>query len=186
MKIQITTDKFHQDNHTTCADSFKSTEYTSLSDCNTEACEQTNRTLRRISSSSTKMNTALFLRSISLFLGYHNLKNNSILWTPSTLMYLIYVPTNLQFILHYSVDWIHNNDLLVRLRTSLGFPSEGVFKMSPKIPHWGCPLNVFVIVIVFVFVFVVVFLLVRSRFLIALIKCLKGQKSQRLLFEGVL
>ena len=75
-------------------------------------------------------------------------------------------------------DWIHNNELLVRLRTSLGLPSEGVLKMSPKIPHWGCSLNVFVIVLVFVFV--VVFLLVRSCFLITLIKCLKGQKSQRL------
>ena len=72
-------------------------------------------------------------------------------------------------------DWIHNNELLVRLRTSLGLPSEGVLKMSPKIPHWGCSLNVFVIVLVFVFV--VVFLLVRSCILIALIKCLKGQKS---------
>ena len=78
-------------------------------------------------------------------------------------------------------DWIHNNELLVRLRTSLGLPSEGVLKMSPKIPHWGCSLNVFVIVLVFVFV--VVFLLVRSCILIALIKCLKGQKSQGLLFE---
>ena len=59
-----------------------------------------------------------------------------------------------------------------------------------KIALWRCSLNVFVIVFVivfvFVFVFVVVFLLVRSCFLITLIKCLKGQKSQRLLFEGVL
>ena len=49
-------------------------------------------------------------------------------------------------------------------------------------------LNVFVIVtvIVFVFVLVAVFLLVRSCFLIALITCLKGQKYQRSLFEGVL
>ena len=37
-------------------------------------------------------------------------------------------------------------------------------------------LNAFVIVIFFVFVFVVVFLLVRSCFLITLIKCLKGHK----------
>ena len=50
-----------------------------------------------------------------------------------------------------------------------------------KIALWRCSLNVFVIVIVFVFVFVfvVVFLLARSCFLITLIKCLKGQKSQR-------
>ena len=43
-------------------------------------------------------------------------------------------------------------------------------------------LNVFVIV----FVFVVVFLLVTSCFLITLIKCFKGQKSQRSLFGGSL
>ena len=55
-----------------------------------------------------------------------------------------------------------------------------------KIALWRCSLNVFVIVFVIVFVFAVVFLLVRSCFLITLIKCLKGQKSQRSLFEGIL
>ena len=45
---------------------------------------------------------------------------------------------------------------------------------------------VFVIVFVFVFAFVIVFLLVRSCPLITLIKCLKGQKSLGLLFEGAL
>ena len=54
-----------------------------------------------------------------------------------------------------------------------------------KIALWRCSLNVFVIVFVIVFVFAVVFLLVRSCFLITLIKCLKGQKSLGLLFEGV-
>ena len=52
---------------------------------------------------------------------------------------------------------IHNNELMVRLGT-----------------------------FVIVFVFVVVFLLVRSCFLITLIKYLKVQKSQMLLFEGAL
>ena len=51
-----------------------------------------------------------------------------------------------------------------------------------KIALSGCSLNAFVIVIVFVFVF----LLVRSCFIITLIKCLKGHKYQRLLFQGVL
>ena len=74
MKIQITTDKFHQRNHQKCAESFKTTEYPSLSNCNSQACEQTNRTLRRISSSSTFMNIELFLKSIALFLGYQNMK----------------------------------------------------------------------------------------------------------------
>ena len=61
-----------------------------------------------------------------------------------------------------SLNWmsqIHNNELMIRL---------GAF------------------VIVIVLVFIVVFLLVRSCFLIALIKCLKVQKSQILLFEGAL
>ena len=50
-----------------------------------------------------------------------------------------------------------------------------------KIAFWSCSPNVFVIVIVFV----IVFLLVRSCFLTTLIKCLKGQKSQRSIIEGV-
>ena len=49
------------------------------------------------------------------------------------------------------------------------------------IAFWRCSINVFVFVIVivfvFVFVFVIVFFLVRSCFLITLIKCLKGDKS---------
>ena len=55
-----------------------------------------------------------------------------------------------------------------------------------RIALWRCSLNVFVFVIVFVFVyvFVIVFFLVRSCLLITLIKCLKGQKSLGLLFEG--
>ena len=44
-----------------------------------------------------------------------------------------------------------------------------------KVTLLGCSLNVFVFV----------FLLVRSCLLITLIKCLKGQKSLGLLFEGV-
>ena len=73
MNIQITTDKFHEENHQKCAESFKTSEYPNLSDCNSEACEQTNRILRRISSSSTYMNIEIFLKSISLFLGYQNM-----------------------------------------------------------------------------------------------------------------
>ena len=53
-----------------------------------------------------------------------------------------------------------------------------------KIAPWRCSLNVFVNV--FVFVFLVVFLLVRSCFLITLIKCPNGQKAQSSLFGGIL
>ena len=45
---------------------------------------------------------------------------------------------------------------------------------------------VIVIVFVIVFVFFFVFLLVRSRLLITLVKCLIGHKSKGSLFEGVL
>ena len=73
MKLQITTDKFHEVNHKTCCDSFKSSEYAALSNCNTQACEQTNSKLRYISSSCTYMNPALFMRAITLYLGYQNM-----------------------------------------------------------------------------------------------------------------
>ena len=48
-------DRFHQCNHTTCCDSFKSSEYGSLLKINTEAAEQTNSVLRRITTSTTYM-----------------------------------------------------------------------------------------------------------------------------------
>ena len=83
----------------------------------------------------------------------------------------------------YGRVWIHNNELMFRLANSLGLLFDGVFLMSSKVSLWGCSLNVFVIIIVFVFVVV---LLVRSCFPITLIKCLKGKKSQRLLFKGAL
>ena len=62
-----------------------------------------------------------------------------------------------------------------------------LLKKVSEIALWRCSLNVFAIfiVIVFVFVFVVVFLLVRSCFLITLMKCVKCQKSQRSHFEGI-
>ena len=52
--------------------------------------------------------------------------------------------------------------------------------------HWRYSLNVFVIAIVFAFVFLVVFLFARLCFPITLIKYLKGQNTQRSLFEGFL
>ena len=52
-----------------------------------------------------------------------------------------------------------------------------------KVALWRCSSYVFVFVIVFVFVFV--FFLVRSCLLIALITCLKGHKSLRVLYGSV-
>ena len=55
MRIKICSDRFHQCNHTTCCDSFKSSEYGSLLKINTDAAEQTNSVLRRLTTSTTYM-----------------------------------------------------------------------------------------------------------------------------------
>ena len=73
MKLQMTVDKFHQSNHTSCGESFKSTEYASLNGKNTQSCEQTNAKLRQISTSCTFMNPDLFMTAIKMYLGYQNL-----------------------------------------------------------------------------------------------------------------
>ena len=69
MSLTITTDRFHQCNHKSCSDSFRSTEYSSLENINTEACEQTNSALRRVSSSTTYMSPIMYMRSLTLFLA---------------------------------------------------------------------------------------------------------------------
>ena len=73
MKLQMTVDKFHQSNHTSCGESFKSTEYASLNGKNTQSCEQTNAKLRQISTSCTFMNPDMFMTAIKMYLGYQNL-----------------------------------------------------------------------------------------------------------------
>ena len=73
MEIQIKTEKFHESNHTTCAESFKSSEYYDLDNSNTQACEQTNSKLRSIATSCAFMNPDLFMKAILLYLGYHNI-----------------------------------------------------------------------------------------------------------------
>ena len=42
MSLTITTDRFHECNHTSCSAAFKSSEYSSLENINSEACEQKN------------------------------------------------------------------------------------------------------------------------------------------------
>ena len=69
------------------------------------------------------------------------------------------------------------------------FITIGQTQTFSRIAIRGCSLNISknVFAIVFVFVFVVVFLLGQVMFShhSDQIKCLKGQKSQRLLFEGI-
>ena len=73
MGLQITCDKFHESNHTACGDCFKSSEFISLSEKNTQACEQTNAKLRTIASSCTFMNPDMYMRALVLYLGYQNM-----------------------------------------------------------------------------------------------------------------
>lgn len=76
MSIQITTDRFHEANHTGCSDAFKSSLYDSLRNVNTEAAEQTNHLLRSITTSTTFMSPQLYLRSIKLFMAHLNIVAN--------------------------------------------------------------------------------------------------------------
>ena len=73
MGLQITCDKFHENNHTACGESFKSSEYIKLNKKNTQACEQTNKKLRTIASTCTYMNPDMYMRAIILYLGYQNM-----------------------------------------------------------------------------------------------------------------
>ena len=76
MQLTITTDRFHECNHSTCSDAFRSSQYISLVNVNTEACEQTNRLLRRVAHSTTFMSPELYMRSLTLFLADLNFCNN--------------------------------------------------------------------------------------------------------------
>ena len=76
MSLTISTDRFHEYNHTSCSAAFKSSEYSSLVNCNTEACEQTNSALRRVAHSTTFMSPSLYLRSLTLFLADLNISAN--------------------------------------------------------------------------------------------------------------
>ena len=76
MRIKICSDRFHQCNHTTCCDSFKSSEYGSLLKINTEAAEQTNSVLRRLTTSTTYMSPMLYLRSLKRFFADFNHASN--------------------------------------------------------------------------------------------------------------
>ena len=63
MNIQFSVDKFHESNHTSCGKTFNSSEYVSLRDKNSQACEQVNAKLRTIATTCTFMNPDMFMRS---------------------------------------------------------------------------------------------------------------------------
>ena len=76
MSTRVTSDRFHENNHKTCSSSFKTSSYPSLRSANSEACEQFNSVLRRISSSTTYMQQSLFMRAITLFIADQNIIAN--------------------------------------------------------------------------------------------------------------
>ena len=76
MSIRVTSDRFHENNHKTCSTSFRTSAYPSLCNANSEACEQFNSVLRRISSSTNYMQQSVFIRAIILFIADQNIIAN--------------------------------------------------------------------------------------------------------------
>ena len=72
MNIKVVTDPFHQNYHTSCCESFKSTEYLNLSHVIYEACEQFYSKLRSIYASVALVDLEHFLRAVSIFIAYNN------------------------------------------------------------------------------------------------------------------
>ena len=74
MEIRFVTDPFHEDNHISCAKSFRSSLFRDMDTLNKEAAKQTTRVLRRISTSTLYMNPNMYMRSLTLFCAYQNYK----------------------------------------------------------------------------------------------------------------
>ena len=72
--MQITISTYH--NHKSCSNSYKTSEYLQLENINSEACEQTNLALRRITSSTTFMSPSMYMRSLTLFMADINITAN--------------------------------------------------------------------------------------------------------------
>ena len=73
MEISITTDGFHENNHTTCSSAFRNSNYCSLKHVNTEAAEQTNKVLRTVTNSTTFMFPKLYMKALTLFMANLNI-----------------------------------------------------------------------------------------------------------------
>ena len=76
MQLSITSDRFHEVNHKSCSNSFKTSEYNQLEKINSEACEQTNSSLRRVTSSTTFMSPTMYMMSLTLFMADINISAN--------------------------------------------------------------------------------------------------------------
>ena len=72
LQLSITSDRLQPTkiNHKSCSNSFKTSEYNQLEKINSEACEQTNSSLRRVTSSTT------FMSPLTLFMADINISAN--------------------------------------------------------------------------------------------------------------
>ena len=74
MNIGVVTDPFHQNNHKSCCESFKSTEYLNLSHVYYEACEKLYSKLRSIHASVASIDLEHFMQAVSIFIAYNNIR----------------------------------------------------------------------------------------------------------------
>ena len=74
MENRSVTDNFHEENHTGCVPSFRSSLYTDLQSRNTEACEQFNALLRRVGTSLMFMNLDHYINAVRVFCSMYNLR----------------------------------------------------------------------------------------------------------------
>ena len=76
MQLSITSDRFHKVNHMSCSNSFKTSEYNQLEKINSEACEQTNSSRRRVTRSTTFMSPTMYMMPLTLFMADINISAN--------------------------------------------------------------------------------------------------------------
>ena len=132
MEIQISTDGFHEKNHTTCSSAFKSSQYCSLKHVNTEAAEQTNKVLRSITSSTTFMSPRLYMKALTLFTANLNLLANNkkkwIVWNDFYWIHnLTFVPEILQIV---ALILVQRSNILSLLSLFHNFDSNNTNKLN--------------------------------------------------------
>ena len=76
MQITISTDRLHEVNHKSCSNFLRPQNTFNQKNINSEACEQTNLALRRITSSTSFMSPSMYMRSLTLFMADINITAN--------------------------------------------------------------------------------------------------------------
>ena len=73
--LNVVSDPFHEPNHTTCSDSYKSTQNPKFREQNKEAAEQFNSILSRISTPLLFMKPENYMRALTIYCAYQNVKS---------------------------------------------------------------------------------------------------------------